>query len=475
MELTSIIALLAPAFLIAGIVCAVLAIWDTRTTEGAIAWAISLVAIPYIAVPAYLVFGRRRFRGYVARRRRTDLLAHDAPHRDRRFLQRIEGLSQRRLGEIKVIEKLAEMPFTAGNDVRLLIDGEAIFDAIFGAIQRAEDYVLVQFYTVNDDGLGHRLSEVLCAAAGRGVQVHLLYDEIGSHATAEAFFETMRREGVQVSAFGSTVGRGNRFQLNFRNHRKIVIVDGRVAFIGGANVGDEYLGKGKRFTRWRDTQLEIRGPVVQAAQLSFEKDWYWAQSEYLELDWEPKESPEGDQAALILATGPADPVDTCSLFFVQAINAAVERVWIVSPYFVPDSDVLTALHLAALRGVDVRIMIPDRPDNWVVWLAAFAFFEDANNDGVRFYRYTDGFLHQKVILVDDASAAIGTANLDNRSFRLNFEITAVVIDQEFAGRVEEMLERDFARCRVYDHGEYASSSVWFKLAVRLARLASPIL
>ena len=226
---------------------------------------------------------------------------------------------------------------------------------------------------------------------------------------------------------------------------------------------------------WRDTHLQIEGPIVQAVQSSFEKDWYWAQGRHLDLNWNIRAAAERDQTALILPTGPADPTESCSLFFVQAINAAVERIWIVSPYFVPDLDVMAALHLATLRGVDVRIMVPEKADNRVVWLAAFAFFEDAASQGVRFFRYQEGFLHQKVILVDAEAAAVGTANLDNRSFRLNFEITAVVIDRTFAKEVEAMLLDDFERCREYHNSEYEASPVWFKLAVRLARLASPIL
>ena len=474
MELTQILALLATATVLAGFVCAIIAIWRARTSEGAIAWAISLIAMPYLALPLFLIFGRRRFQGYVARRRSSDLIAHQAPMERQVFPDQAE-LSQRQLGEIKVIESLADMPFTLGNDAKLLIDGPAIFEAIFRAIDEAESYVLVQFYIIRDDDTGRQLAQKLAAAAARGLHCHLLYDEIGSHKTSDAFFEKLRRQGVQVSRFGSSTGIFNRFQLNFRNHRKIVVADGRVAFIGGANVGDEYMGLSEKFGHWRDTQVELRGPIVQAAQLSFEKDWFWATKQHLSLNWQALDAPEGDQAALVMASGPADPVETCSLFFVQAINSAVERIWIVSPYFVPDSDVLTALHLAALRGVDVRIMIPDRPDNWVVWLAAFSFFEDAVGDGVRFYRYTEGFLHQKVALLDGTAAAVGSANFDNRSFRLNFEITAVVIDPAFAKEVEEMLLRDFANCREYSVGEYESSSLFFKLAVRLARLASPIL
>ncbi len=183
----------------------------------------------------------------------------------------------------------------------------------------------------------------------------------------------------------------------------------------------------------------------------------------------------GDVPVLIVASGPADEVETASLMFVHAIHSAKERIWIASPYFVPDEAVVAALQLAGLRGVDVRILIPDKPDHMLVYLAAFSYFDSASVTGVKFYRFTDGFLHEKVMLIDDLAATIGTANMDNRSFRLNFEITAVIGDTILVGDVEQMFERDFALSRRVEAGEYDERSFWFRLGVRLARLASPLL
>jgi cardiolipin synthase len=475
MEMGQILATVALAFTVTGIACAFLAILETRTTQGAIAWAISLVTFPYLAVPLYLVFGRRKFRGYLAARRRAEGAVREAASPSPLTHSDAERLSSFTLGQMLVAEALAQKPFTVGNEAKLLIDGATIFDAILQAVEEASDYLLVQFYIFRDDGLGRRFAARLAEAAARGVKVRLLYDEIGSNATSGAFFEKLRQQGVAVSAFRSTGGRGNRFQLNFRNHRKIVVADGRVAFVGGANVGDEYLGLDPKIGPWRDTQVKLAGPVVQGAQLAFEEDWYWATGEILELNWRQEAAAGADQVALIVSTGPADKRESCALLFVQAINAALERIWIVSPYFVPDIDVMTALRLAALRGVDVRIMIPDKADHLVVWLAAFAYFEDAVGDGIRFFRYQEGFLHQKVMLIDGKAATVGTANLDNRSFRLNFEITALIADSHFCNEVEAMLKRDFERCREYQAGELQTRSLPFQLAVRVARLASPIL
>ena len=455
--------------------CAVHAVMDTRTAQGATAWIIGLISFPFIALPLYLIFGRRRFVGYVNDRRSAI-----------RELRRLEALGSlerpdlaqlpdRELSTLRVLERLSAMPFTKGNGLELLIDGKATFAAILRAIEAAERYVLVQFYIVRDDGLGERLAQALRAAAARGVTVHLLYDEIGSSRTPDAFFEGLRGCGIGVSPFNSANRRRNRWQVNFRNHRKIVVTDGCLAFVGGHNVGDEYLGLDPKFGRWRDTHLALEGPVVIATQWAFHEDWFWATGERLRhLSWHAH-SAAADRNALVLPSGPADEVETCQLFFTQMINAASRRIWLVSPYYVPDQAIVTALQLAVLRGVEVRVLIPDQPDHKIVWLAAFPYLQEADRAGIAIHRYTGGFLHQKVLLVDEGLAAVGTANLDNRSLRLNFEITVLGADRDFAAKVEAMLLADFAESRRF-HAEELRERGWlFRFAARSARLMAPIL
>ncbi len=358
----------------------------------------------------------------------------------------------------------------------LLVDGDAAFAAIFAAIEGAERYCLVQFFIVKDDDLGRRLQTLLIRKAAAGVRTLLLYDEVGSHALPRSYRAQLRAAGVAVSAFHTTRGRRNRFQLNFRNHRKILVVDGRIGCVGGHNVGDEYLGLGP-LGHWRDTHVRIEGPAVLALQRVFAADWYWATREVLTLDWGlPPPAPAGaGQAVLIYPTGPADTLESCSMFFHQMIAGARRRLWIASPYFVPDAPVFAALQLAALRGLDVRILLPAKPDHRMVYLASFSFLETADRTGIKIYRYQDGFLHQKVLLVDDEVASVGSANLDNRSLRLNFEITAIVVDREFAAQVQAMLESDFRQARPTTAADLHQRGRAFQWAVRAARLLDPIL
>ncbi|MFP5221542.1 MAG: cardiolipin synthase [Acidobacteriota bacterium] len=462
----------------AGAFSAVHALLSARSSQGAIAWVMSMLVIPYAAVPLYWIFGRDRFHGYVTARREGSNEIETLRHELERNRVELSDLSPGLEGTLSVLERLAGMPFTSGNHAELLKNGPATFEAIFAEIARATDYILVQFFIIHDDAIGQELKDRLAAKARQGVRVMLLYDEIGCHTLPEPYLGELRDSGVRAHPFNTTKGWRNPFQLNFRNHRKIVVVDGNTAFVGGHNVGDEYMRQSSRFGLWRDTHLRCDGPVVSTVQLSFAEDWYWATHELPDLNWQPAPPRQFTGAGLpmlAIPSGPADTVETYTLTFLQLVEAARTRLWIVSPYFVPDREVTTALQLAALRGVDVRVMLPEKPDHTLVYLASFSYFPELEKLGIKFLRFMPGFLHQKVMLVDDRLATVGTANCDNRSFRLNFELTMAVVDAKFASQVETMLLEDFAGCIPATASEYENRWFGFKAAVRLARLLSPIL
>jgi cardiolipin synthase len=461
---------------ILGILAAAHAVMRTRTSQGAIAWAISLVTFPWVSLPLYAVFGRNKFNGYVRLRTSRDRAVHHMLEQ-LATQARQEGYIDEDLGQQwQALVRLSDMPVMRHNACDLLVNGEMTFGAMFAAMEQATSYILVQFFIIKDDQLGRQLADILMARARQHVKVYLLYDEIGSQGLSSVYIRKLQQAGVVVTPFHTTKGKANRFQINFRNHRKIVIVDGTMAFVGGHNVGDEYISRHCTFGSWRDTHVRVVGPVVQAIQFSFVEDWYWARSEIPQgLTWKMTRASTGSEQTLSIASGPADDVDTCGLFFVEAINRARKRIWIASPYFVPDQRVLAALKLAALRGVDVRILLPQKPDHLAVYLASFARYEEIIPLGIRLYRYQEGFMHQKVVLVDDAFAAVGTANMDNRSFRLNFEIMLLNFSPSFISRVELMLKEDLTRCRQVDLNDYLARSFLFRFAVRVAALVSPIL
>jgi len=302
--------------------------------------------------------------------------------------------------------------------------------------------------------------ELLAAARS----TRLVYSGCSGRPASATRTECSRR-GIVVAV------RWVRFQINFRNHRKIVVIDGKVGFIGGLNVGDEYMSKGP-LSPWRDTHMRVAGPMVQSIQLAWVQDWNWAGGAVPELEWQPVPSPAADKVAIIVPTGPAETAPVGSTYATHVVNSAQRRLWIATPYFIPDPPAVRALGLAAARGVDVRIIIPELCDSAAVRLASYTFYEPLADAGVKFLLRSPGFMHQKVILVDDDFASIGTFNFDVRSFSLNFEIVGALIDRDFAGEVEKMLEVDLAHCRELERKEYVGRSIWFRLKVRLSFLFS---
>jgi cardiolipin synthase len=463
-------------FYVMAIVSALEAILKARTAQGAVAWTISLLTLPLLTVPLYLVFGRNKFDGYLEKR---DAIEEESLRLFRRTSSSIEPhiipVSQDTpLGTS--LFKLARMPATSGNKVDLLVDGRQTFDSILAGLEEAEKYILFQSYIIRDDDLGKRLCRAMADKARAGVKVYVLYDEIGSRPFPRTrLYRQLQMTGVRVAPFNTTQGHRNRFQLNFRNHRKIVVVDGKYAWIGGHNVGIEYLGLKKKIGHWRDTHTRFQGPAVLGAELTFATDWHWATRSHLNVDWDFKGEQKGDSNVLVFPSDPASVYEEAGLMYHQFIVAARKRIWIASPYFVPDHGIISALQLAALRGVDVRVIIPDEPDGPVVAMANWSYTRELLPLGIKVYRYQGGFMHQKVLLMDDRIAGVGTANFDNRSFRLNFEITLLVEDPVFAAQVDQMLRVDMGRCRQVTMEEFDNKPVWFPLAMAVARLFAPLL
>jgi cardiolipin synthase len=306
-----------------GIVHAAHAVMTVRSSQGTIAWGISLITFPWLAIPLYWILGRTKFHGY-AETIRLAFRQHDELVRE--AYSEIIKFKVVPPGQLALLQPLAEaftgIPFTSGNAAELLIDGQRTYAAMLRAIAQATNYILLQSYIVNDDQAGKEFKEALIAKANQGVRIYFLYDEIGSNKLSRSYIKSLKRNGVQVSAFNTTKGRGNRFQLNFRNHRKILVVDGETAFVGGLNIGDEYLGKNPHLSPWRDTHMMMQGPTVQCLQSSFLRDWYWATGKVLEVNWHIKANLESNQTAFVLPTGPADQLAACNLFFVNAIDQA---------------------------------------------------------------------------------------------------------------------------------------------------------
>ena len=444
----------------------------SRTSQGSIAWLLSLALLPFPTTLFYLVFGLKLFDDY------AEGQTHSA-----RVLRRVRNsklpvLDEHSSDEWPVLTNVSQIPFLKGNDAELLIDGDATFRSIFEGIRRAEKFVLLQFYIIHDDRIGKEFADLLIERAKAGVKIFLLYDDVGCFWLPRRYKMRLRKAGVNALSFNHR----HRFlrlfgptRLNYRNHRKVMVVDAKEAWIGGLNVGDEYMGRSKRFGRWRDTHVFFQGPAVLSAMVSFREDWEWATGHGLELPPGPPLEVKGKESVLVMPTGPADEVEAAAIAFSDAISRAEKRLWIVSPYFVPDIDMQIALFAAAMRGVDVRILIPKVPDHWLVWLASIAHSYRMISHNVHVHRYSKGFLHQKVILVDDKIAGVGTVNFDNRSFRINFEITLWFTGAKMIKAVEAMLVTDFADGKEVTLGQRRKMPLGMRFLSQAARLFSPIL
>jgi len=443
-----------------------------RTPQGTLAWILALLAFPPLALPLYFILGERRFSGYRRGRLRGPRPIDDAA---RRLTAALDGrvIPTDTDADWRTLTRLGRIGATSGNNLELLIDGVAFFDALLREIGTAERYVLVQFYIFRDDRVGGALGEALCRAAARGVEVSVLYDELGCLTLSADYFQRLRDAGCKCTGFRAVPRRRKPLRLNFRNHRKIVVVDGRVGFFGGLNVGDEYLGRVPEMGAWRDTHLRVSGPAVLCLQMVFLEDWTWANEEMPKVRWDPPPA-AGSTDVLVLPTGPADQLDSAALFFLHMASRARERLWVATPYFVPDPGVEGALQLAALRGVDVRVIMPRNTDNIIVKWASLCTLEELPQHKVRLFAYERGVMHQKVVVSDDL-AAIGSANLDNRSMRINFELMGVVRDPAVVERVAAMLEKDLESSREFPPDAWRRLGRAKRIKARLASLLGPML
>lgn len=463
-------------FYILGFLCAAQAILRSRTPQGATAWVLSLIILPFLTVPIYLIFGRSKFEGYNNKRRRLD----------GRVLEKFRSLQANHLedlnedpleDELQLIQSTISFNnqpgFTRKNSIKLLINGKDTYQAMIDDLEKADNYILLQVYLFRSDDIGSKIAEILMRKARAGVKVTFMNDDIGNKIPKKVLYE-LHQAGVKTGTFNHTFGRG-RMQINFRNHRKILIIDGKVGYVGGHNIGDDYLGLWRQWGAWRDTHVRLTGPSVIAAQLSVAKDWNFIYETEIECDWKIHPDKDANADVLVLHTGPADEKHTCLLAHISLINAARKRLWIANPYVVPPESLLNAILLASLRGVDVRVILPSYCDSRMVMLASQVYQESFLRHGIRVYRYTAGFMHQKVMLVDECFGVVGSTNFDCRSMFINFEISAISTDKDLISGMSGMLESDFINSQELSLETFKHQKLLERIACRAANLLAPVL
>jgi cardiolipin synthase len=453
--------------------------FERKNPTAALAWLMVLFFLPAIGFFLYLIFGQNFTRQKMFTvKEKEDLALREIFEKQHRKLADTSARFSNPAAEpyrstIFALLQNNQAFLTENNLVEVYTDGKEKFDALFAAIRAARHHVHLEYFIVNNDDLGRAVVHALAEKAKEGVEVRLLFDAMGTRAgkgSKEAFHE-LTDAGGRIGVFFPSL-----YRVNYRNHRKIAVIDGTVGFIGGFNIGDEYLGTGP-LGYWRDTAVRIAGDAVKMLQLRFVLDWNYATGEYPGYEkayFPPVGIPPGTTPVQIVSCGPDTRWSPIKEGYIKLIYAARESVYIQSPYFIPDESVTDALRLAALSGVDVRVMVPCKPDHPFVYWASLSFVADLLDAGVRAYTYDNGFIHAKTIVVDGTAGSVGSANWDVRSFRLNFETNAFFYDPTVGAELKRRFIEDLAVCTEITQESYAKRPLLIRVKESISRLFSPL-
>jgi cardiolipin synthase len=446
------------------------------------AWLILLLLLPIVGFLFYILFGQNLARQKVYKiKPRTQRYVREMVVRQAEKFKR--GSITFRDSNVQKHQAMVYMNLvssysllTQNNDVDIFTDGNKKFDALIQSIEGAKNHIHLLYYKIGNDELGKRVVGALTRKAEEGVEVRLIYDDIGSPGVSKLFQE-LRAAGGKVYPFFPAKIPFFNLRLNYRNHRKIAVFDGTEGYIGGFNIGNEYIGKDPKIGYWRDTHLRIKGDAVHRLQMQFILDWALASGEEIVLGTKylPDIDSKGLTSMQIITSGPDSDRMQIRDGYVKMIFEADKNIYMQTPYFIPDDSVLNALKIASTSGIDVRVMIPRKGDHFLVQLATYANIGELLRAGVKCYMYEKGFLHAKTMTIDAEVASVGTANVDHRSFQLNFEVNAFLYDSVEASELEAIFEMDMEHCTELTWEKYQKRSVIIRLLESMARLVSPIL
>jgi cardiolipin synthase len=444
--------------------------------QGTLTWLFAILAFPFVGAASFFLFASPSVKRVVLRRRRSAAQVRKslgiAP-------ARVDGASETGDSLVDLAVALTGLAPSAGNQIEMLTDDVPTFERIEAAIRAARRFVWAEYYIIRNDETGRRFLALLEERAKEGVEVRLLFDAVGSMAINARFLRAIVAAGGQARAFEPMNPLRRRLSVNLRNHRKLVVVDGEVGFTGGMNVGDEYSGRRRRegTKSFRDSHLQVRGPAVRSMAEVFVEDWAFASGETLTAPRACDAVSDSTSLVAIVPSGPDQEHNASAMVHFAGIASARHRVYLTSPYFIPDDATLSALVSSALRRADVRVLLPraDRSDVKMAAFAARSFYGKLLRGGVRIYEYGPSMLHAKTLAVDGQIAYVGSANIDIVSFRLNFEIGVLINDPAFAGALEKRFVRDLANSREVTLEDLERTSRFTKALCVLARLFSPIL
>jgi len=448
---------------------------ENRNPVKSMAWVLVLILLPVVGLVVYLIFGRS-LKG-------MRLISRS----DLRELRRLNDYSEKveddySLNEssrqlISLVNKLTIPHLFDGNDIDIFTTGQDKFEALKRDIEAARDYIHVQYFIIENDEVGGELISLLMRKAGEGVQVRVLYDYVGSFYMRPSVLRKMRAAGIEVHSFLEVTPANVAFRINWRNHRKIVVIDGRVGYVGGMNIADRYVTGDKKWQPWRDTHLRVCGEAVAALQSSFAVDWNFTTRKLLTLPTMHYDTPPArvDYLVQMVSSGPTNRWNNISLVFFRAITLARHCIYIQTPYFLPSDSLLKALQSAALSGVDVHLMIPRMTDSLMLRLATASYIKECLLSGMKIYFYEAGMMHAKVVIVDDEFVTTGSTNFDFRSFEHNFELNALIYSKDFNRKMKDIFEADLQQSTRVSLGKWKQRPLMQKALESVVRLISPIL
>jgi cardiolipin synthase len=451
-----------------------------RNPSKTMAWLTITYLIPLVGFMLYFVMATDYRMAPTLNRRNSkkpllssQLSEHISVSRWNHFSNRHAGRQERLIG---FMQSIPEAPLTECNEIQVYNNGEDTFESIIHALNRAKHHIHMEYFIIRNDQIGRKIQQILIDRAKQGVQVRVVIDGLGSHELKHSFLDEWKHAGVNVQIFSPLRKSMLRKQVNYRNHRKIIVIDGLIGFLGGTNIGDEYLGRSSKFGFWRDTHMRIRGDAVFFLQHTFLNDWLAVSGEQVvSRQLFPQHACVGQAQIQIIPSGPDTDGDSIHEFYFSAFNASHQSISIVTPYFIPDRSLMMALKTAALSGVKVKIIIPEIEDHFLVKWAAYSYMEELMHAGVRFYKYTKGFIHAKIVIIDRTIASVGTANMDMRSLFDNFELNAAIFDEPTIEKLAQDFHEDITNSNEILMAEFCNRPLHQKGKEILARMVSSLL
>lgn len=468
-------------FLITSIAIAIIVVLEKRSPFKTAAWILVLVLLPVIGLIFYLVFGQEYRKNKIFSRRGLKALGkyRNLTNKQLRILQQKEFQLPPELENYRKLISLllnnSHASLTSGNIVKIQNNGKKAIEAIFTALERARHHIHIEYYIIEDDETGNRLKEILIRKRKEGVEVRVIIDDVGSWSLGKRYIKELKENGIEIYPFMEVRFPRLTGKVNYRNHRKIVVVDGETGFTGGINIADRYIYGNKKVGFWRDTNIQIEGDAVAFLQVIFAADWFFVKGENLVgRDYYRPFTDDPGIPVQISASGPDSDWDSIAQAFFTAITCARREITIVTPYLMPTPSLLTALKTSALGGIDVKIVIPRKPDAILPKWVSNSYIDELLEAGVRIFFYQKGFIHSKIMLVDGSFVTVGTTNFDFRSLETNFEVNAFIYSEQFARQMGAYVKVDLRNSREVQLNEWRKRPWYDKSRESLAYLISPL-